>query len=90
MKVRNIQVCVVMGIVLVAYLVICWAFMQIFLTKVRGYTDTEASWLMGTLGISATIGSFAIAGLSDVIGRRPVMIVDLAARHHSAPWCALL
>jgi predicted MFS family arabinose efflux permease len=29
---------------------------------------------MGTLGISATIGSFAIAGLSDKIGRRPVMI----------------
>jgi MFS transporter, ACS family, hexuronate transporter len=65
----------VMGIVLVAYLVICWAFMQIFLTKMRGYTDTEASWLMATLGISATIGSFAIAGLSDVIGRKPVMIV---------------
>ncbi len=30
MKVRNVQVCVVMGIVLVAYLVICWAFMQRF------------------------------------------------------------
>jgi predicted MFS family arabinose efflux permease len=29
---------------------------------------------MGTLGISATIGSFAISGLSDRIGRRPVMI----------------
>lgn len=74
LKVRNIQVCVIMGIVLVAYLVICWAFMQLFLTKVRGYTDSEASWLMGTLGISATLGSFAIAGLSDMIGRRPVMI----------------
>jgi MFS transporter, ACS family, hexuronate transporter len=75
LKVRNIQVCVIMGIVLVAYLVICWAFMQLFLTKMRGYTDSEASWLMGTLGISATLGSFAIAGLSDMIGRRPVMIV---------------
>jgi MFS transporter, ACS family, hexuronate transporter len=29
---------------------------------------------MGTLGLSATIGSFAISGLSDRIGRRPVMI----------------
>jgi predicted MFS family arabinose efflux permease len=29
---------------------------------------------MGTLGLSATIGSFAISGLSDAIGRRPVMI----------------
>lgn len=74
LKVRNIQVCVVMGIVLVAYLVITWAFMPLYLTKVRGFTQTETSWLMGTLGISATIGSFAISGLSDVVGRRPVMI----------------
>ncbi len=74
LKVRNIQVCVVMGVVLVAYLVICWAFMQIFLINVRHYTESEAAGLMSVLGISATIGSFAIAGLSDAIGRRPVMI----------------
>ena len=63
-----------MGILLVAYLVITWAFMPLYLTQMRGYTDTEQSWLMGTLGISATIGSFATSGLSDAIGRRPVMI----------------
>jgi MFS transporter, ACS family, hexuronate transporter len=74
LKIRNIRACVVMGIALVAYLVICWAFMPLYLTKVRGYGQTETSWLMGTLGISATLGSFVIAGLSDMIGRRPVMI----------------
>jgi MFS family permease len=74
MQIRNVWVCVVMGVLLVAYLVICWAFMPLYLTQVRGYTDTEQSWLMGTLGISATIGSFATSGLSDAIGRRPVMI----------------
>ncbi len=97
LKVRNIQVCVVMGIVLVAYLVICWAFMQLFLTKMRGYTDSEASWLMGMLGISATIGSFVIAGLSDVIGRRPVMIVTsllgillpLGALYYHGPYVGM-
>ncbi len=97
LKVRNIQVCVVMGIVLVAYLVICWAFMQIFLTKVRGYTDSEASWLMATLGISATIGSFVVAGLSDAIGRRPVMIatsllgviLPLGALYYSGPFLGM-
>lgn len=30
---------------------------------------------MGTLGISATVGSFAVSGLSDRIGRKPVLIV---------------
>ncbi|HEX7710138.1 MAG TPA: MFS transporter [Sphingomonadaceae bacterium] len=74
LKIRNVWVCVVMGILLVAYLVITWAFMPLYLTQIRGYTDTEQSWLMGTLGISATIGSFATSGLSDAIGRRPVMI----------------
>jgi MFS transporter, ACS family, hexuronate transporter len=98
LKVRNIQVCVIMGIVLVAYLVICWAFMQLFLTKVRGYTDSEASWLMGTLGISATLGSFAIAGLSDMIGRRPVMIttsllgiiLPLGAMYYQGPYLGMV
>jgi ACS family hexuronate transporter-like MFS transporter len=32
------------------------------------------SWLMGTLGISATITSFLVPGISDRIGRKPVMI----------------
>jgi predicted MFS family arabinose efflux permease len=71
---RNVIVCVAMSVLLVSYLVVCWAFMPLFLTKVRGFDSTTMSWLMGTLGISATIGSFAVSGLSDRIGRRPVMI----------------
>lgn len=74
MKIRNVQVCVFMGIVLVGYLVICWAFLPLFLAQNRGFDQTTTSWLMGTLGISATLGSFTVAGLSDVMGRRPVMI----------------
>jgi ACS family hexuronate transporter-like MFS transporter len=30
-------------------------------------------WLMGTLGLSATLGSFIVSGISDRIGRRPVI-----------------
>ncbi|MGE5721150.1 MAG: MFS transporter [Sphingomonadales bacterium] len=71
---RNILICVLLSVLGVSYLVICWAFMPLFLTEVRGISETATSWLMGTLGISATIGSFAISGLSDRIGRRPVMI----------------
>jgi len=74
LKERNVLICVVMGVLLVAYLVICWSFMPLFLTQVRRVSPGAAGWLMGTLGISATIGSFAISGLSDRIGRRPVMI----------------
>ncbi len=71
---RNIVLCTLIGILLVAYLVVCWAFMPLYLTQVRGYDATTMGWLMGVLGISATIASFAISALSDRIGRRPLMI----------------
>ena len=71
---RNVLICAVMGVLLVSYLVVCWAFMPLFLTRVRGYDPQTMGWLMGTLGISATVGAFLISGLSDRIGRRPLMI----------------
>jgi ACS family hexuronate transporter-like MFS transporter len=72
---RNMPLCAVIAVLLVSYLVICWTFTPLYLTKVRGFAPREMSWLMGTLGISATVGSFAVSGLSDRIGRRPVLIV---------------
>jgi len=71
---RNVLICAVMGVLLVSYLVVCWAFMPLFLTRVRGYDAQTMGWLMGTLGISATVGAFLVSGLSDRIGRRPLMI----------------
>jgi ACS family hexuronate transporter-like MFS transporter len=71
---RNLIVCILLSVLLVSYLVVCWAFMPLFLTKVRGFDSTTMSWLMGTLGLSATIGSFSVSGFSDRIGRKPVMI----------------
>jgi MFS family permease len=72
---RNMVLCVLISVLLVSYLVVCWAFMPLFLPQVRGYDKTTMSWLMGTLGISATIGSFVVPGISDYTGRKPVMIL---------------
>jgi MFS family permease len=71
---RNIPLCCCIASLLVGYLVICWTFAPLFLTQVRGFTPTQMGWLMGTLGISATFGSFVVSGLSDRIGRKPVVI----------------
>ncbi|MAW79855.1 MAG: MFS transporter [Parvularcula sp.] len=71
---KNIVVCSVVSVLLVSYLVITWAFMPLYLTQVKGVDPGVMSWLMGTLGISATIGSFVVAGLSDRIGRKPVLV----------------
>lgn len=72
---RNVVLCALMGVLLVSYLVVCWAFMPLYLVNVRHYSPDTEGWLMGTLGISATVGAFLISGLSDRIGRRPLMIL---------------
>lgn len=72
---KNIVVCSIVSVLLVSYLVITWAFMPLYLTQVKGVDPKTMGWLMGALGISATIGSFVVAGLSDRIGRKPVLVV---------------
>jgi ACS family hexuronate transporter-like MFS transporter len=72
---RNVVLCVLIGIMLVSYLVVCWAFMPLYLTQVRNYDAQTMGWLMGALGISATIASFGIPALSDYTGRRPLTII---------------
>jgi MFS transporter, ACS family, hexuronate transporter len=71
---RNIQICAVVSVLLVSYLVLCWTFMPLFLIQERGFDANTTKWLMATLGISAAIGSFAVTALSDYIGRRPTII----------------
>ena len=71
---RNMVLCALISVLLVSYLVICWSFTPLFLTSVRGFAPDKMSWLMGTLGISATVGSFVVSGISDRIGRKPVLV----------------
>jgi predicted MFS family arabinose efflux permease len=89
----NVIRCFIISTAFVAYLVVSWTFLPLFLTQVRQYPAQTMGWLMGVLGIAATLYSFSIPGLSDRIGRRPVMIVvpvlalllPLAALHLRGP-----
>ncbi len=74
MQVRNMWICVVVGILMVAHFVITWAFMPVFLVQQRGLDESSMSWVVGSLGIAAAIYSFVVSGLSDKIGRKPVMV----------------
>lgn len=71
---RNIVLCACISVLLIAYLTITWAFMPLYLTKVRGYSAGEMSWLMAALGLSAAVSSIIVPGASDRIGRKPVMV----------------
>ena len=74
LRIRNIWIVVVVGILMVAHFVITWAFMPTYLSQVKGYDLSTGGWIMSSLGIAAAIYAFAISGLSDRIGRKPVMV----------------
>ena len=70
---RNVLACTVMAVLLVAYLVVTWAFLPLILIQRRGFDADTTAWLMAVLGVASAVSSFLIPGLSDYIGRRPVM-----------------
>jgi MFS transporter, ACS family, hexuronate transporter len=95
LRYRNIWVCIAVSIVMVAWMVLGWVFLPFAYPALRGLDDTVSSYLMSSLGISAVVFAFIVPGLSDRIGRRPVviafnaigMLVPLAALYFSgSPW----
>jgi MFS transporter, ACS family, hexuronate transporter len=94
---RNVLVCSFMSVVLVAYLVVTWAFMPLVLVQMRGLGDGTAAGLMATLGVASALCSFLIPWLSDIYGRRPVMalftlagvILPLGALYYDGPALVL-
>jgi len=95
LRYRNIWVCIAVSIVMVAWMVLGWVFLPFAYPALRGLDDTVTSYLMSLLGISAVVFAFIVPGLSDRIGRKPVVIafnaigiiVPLAALYFGgSPW----
>jgi len=72
---RNMWLCMVMAIFMVAWMVLGWAFLPLFYTKVRLISKVQMSYLMSVLGLSAAFFSFVVPALSDRFGRRPVIVI---------------
>jgi MFS family permease len=72
---RNMWLCMLMSIVMVAWMVLGWAFLPLFYVKVRQLSAGQMSVLMSVLGLSAAFFSFIVPALSDRLGRRPVVVV---------------
>jgi predicted MFS family arabinose efflux permease len=71
---RNIWVCMLISVFVVAWMVLGWTFLPLFYVNERVFSTQVMSYLMAVLGISAAAGAFILPGLSDRIGRKPVMI----------------
>jgi len=74
LKFRNMILCVLMSIFMVSWMVLGWAFLPVFYVNVRQLTSGEYKVLMSLLGLSAAFFSFVVPGLSDRLGRRPVVL----------------
>jgi MFS family permease len=72
---RNMWLCMLMAIFMVAWMVLGWAFLPLFYIKVRQISSSQMSVLMSVLGLSAAFFSFVVPALSDHFGRRPVIII---------------
>ena len=79
LKVRNVLICSLVSIFMVAWLVTGFAFLPTFFVEHRHFTPKVASYIMGALGFCAFLGGALLPGVSDRIGRRPVMIVGCFA-----------
>ncbi len=74
LRYRNMWLCMLISIVMVAWMVLAWAFLPLFYLKVRHFSDDQMSVLMSVLGLSAAFFSLVVPRLSDRYGRRPVVI----------------
>jgi MFS family permease len=91
LRFRNMWLCILISCFMVAWMVLGWAFLPLFFVRGRGIAPSDMSLLMSVLGISATVCSFIVPGLSDRFGRKPVMIAfcligllcPLAALHYT-------
>ena len=75
LKVRNVLICSLVSIFMVAWLITGFRFLQVVFVEVRHFTPQMGSYLMSSLGFCAFAGGALMPGLSDRIGRRPVLIV---------------
>lgn len=70
---RNIWVCMAISVFMVAWIVLGWTFLPLFYTQERLFSTQVMSYLMSVLGLSAAASAFILPGLSDRIGRKPIM-----------------
>ena len=97
LRYRNMWLCMLMSIFMVAWMVLGWAFLPLYYVKVRQLSAGEMSLLMSVLGLSAAFFSFVVPRLSDRYGRRPVvlafnligLLVPLAALYFNGSLYAL-
>jgi MFS family permease len=96
-KERNMWLCILISIFMVPWMILAWVFFPLYYVNIRHVALPDMSLLMGVLGISAALFGFIVPGISDHVGRKPVMIgfcfigliTPLAVLYYSGPLTVL-
>lgn len=72
---RNIVLCMIIAGLNVGWVLLCFVFLPLYFTQVGGFSPRTMSLLMSVLGVAAIVASLVVSGLSDRIGRKPVVIL---------------
>jgi MFS family permease len=75
---RNMWLCMLISCCMVAWMVLGWVFLPLLYVSYRHFAAEDMSWLVSVLGISAAVFAFIVPGLSDKLGRKPVMVAFTA------------
>jgi MFS family permease len=94
---RNMWLCILISIFMVPWMILAWVFLPLFYVNIRHVALSDMSLLMSVLGVSAALFGFIVPGISDKIGRKPVMIAfcfvglltPLAVLYYSGPLTVL-
>jgi MFS family permease len=71
----NMRLCILISIVMVAWMMLGLVFLPQYYIKVRGMSPSEMSWQLGVLGLSAASFGLFVPGLSDRFGRKAIVIL---------------
>jgi len=97
LSIHNVLLCSLISCCMVAWYLLVMIFIPLVFTEYRGFTEVQMSRLMSVTGVCTVIGGFLLPGISDRVGRRPVMVIfclismlaPLAALYFSGPMWIL-
>ena len=74
---RNIRIGVALACLLLTWLNACMTFMPRYFTEVQRFTEAEMGKTLGLMGVSSLLSGLLVTGLSDRLGRKPVISLFL-------------
>ncbi|MFZ6049583.1 MFS transporter [Pseudomonas sp. CR3202] len=75
LKSRNILLCTLISCAFVSWFIVLISFTPTFLVTQHGYSPASMAGIMSCLGLAWVFWGFAVAAISDRIGRRPTLVL---------------